>query len=73
MAKVRLPRRDRITVRRFASFAEADAHDLEYWMAIPESERVLQAWRLSAEQWQIRDGRPYEPGLCRSVARVHRG
>jgi hypothetical protein len=61
----------RMTVRRFASHAEADRHDLEFWMRIPPHERVLQAWRLSQEQWQLA-GLPDEFGLCRSVARVQR-
>jgi hypothetical protein len=42
-------RRARATVRRFASVTEADRHDLEYWRAIPEDERVLEVWRLSEE------------------------
>jgi hypothetical protein len=62
-----------MTVRRYASSAEADAADLEYWLQIPESERILQTWRLSIEQWNLRGEAPHEPGLCRSVARVHRG
>src|SRR3712207_6881774 len=39
----------RIVTRRFQSSAEADRHDLEYWIQIPERERVLQVWRLSRE------------------------
>jgi tetratricopeptide (TPR) repeat protein len=64
-------RRD-MTARRFASSAEADRHDLEYWRQMSDAERVLQVWRLSLEQWQLRGGAPHEPGLCRSVARVRR-
>ena len=63
---------DRITIRRYASAAEADRHDLEYWLQIPERERILQVWRLSEELWRLRGELPNEPGLCRSVARVHR-
>lgn len=65
-------RRAGITVRRFASAAEADRHDLEYWLQIPDADRILQVWRLSEELWRLRGDFPDEPGLCRSVARVHR-
>jgi hypothetical protein len=65
-------RRGRITVRRFPSAAEADRHDLEFWATIPEAERVREVWRLSQEIWRLRGDLPDEPGLCRSVARVHR-
>jgi hypothetical protein len=61
-----------VTTRRFASNAEADRHDAEYWRSLPASERVLQAWRLSVEQWQLLGRRPDEPGLCRSVASLRR-
>jgi hypothetical protein len=75
---LRVPERDavsrgaRIVTRRFASSAEADRHDLAFWLQIPEHERVLQVWRLSQELWQLRGELRDEPGLCRSVARVHR-
>jgi hypothetical protein len=62
----------RVTVRRFASAAEADRHDLEYWRSIPASERLLHVWRLSVELWQWRGEFRDEPGLCRSVASVRR-
>jgi hypothetical protein len=61
-----------ITIRRFSSNAEADQHDLEYWRQIPPDERVLLAWRLSVEQWQLAGRALDEPGLCRSVTRVRR-
>jgi hypothetical protein len=61
-----------VTARRFASNAEADRHDAAFWRQIPPAERVLLAWRLSVEQWQLLGRQPDEPGLCRSVARVHR-
>jgi hypothetical protein len=35
----RTSRAGRVTVRRFASAAEADRHDLEYWMQVPEAAR----------------------------------
>ena len=61
----------RMTVRRFASHAEADRHDLEFWMQLSQAERVLQVWRLSQEQWRLAN-LPDESGLCRSVASVQR-
>jgi hypothetical protein len=65
--------RRNITVRKFASNAEADRHEAEFWQAMPAHERVLLAWRLSAEQWTLIGRRVDEPGLCRSVARLQRG
>ena len=65
-------RSSRITVRRYASATEADQHDLEYWLQIPEAERVLHVWRLSQELACLRGEPPHEPGLHRSVARVYR-
>ena len=62
----------RLTVRRYSSSAEADRHDLEFWMQIPEAERVVRVWQLSQEVWRLRGTLPDEPGLCRSVARVRR-
>lgn len=65
-------RTSRITVRRYASAADADRHDLEYWLQIPDTERVLQVWRISQELARLRGEPPHEPGLHRSVARVFR-
>ena len=62
----------RLVTRRFESSAEADRHDLEFWLQIPERERILQVWRLSQELWRLRGELPDEPGLCRAVARVIR-
>jgi hypothetical protein len=61
-----------VTTRKFASHAEAAQHDLEYWRQIPAAERVLFAWRLSVEQWQLARHSPDEFRLCRSVARIAR-
>jgi hypothetical protein len=61
-----------VHVRRFTSSAEADRHELEYWRQLPDTERVLQVWRLSQELWRLRGDLLDEPGLCRSVARVRR-
>ena len=60
-----------MTIRRFESAAESDRHDLAYWQQMSGAERVLHVWRLSQEIWRLR-GEPHEPGLCRTVARVHR-
>ena len=65
-------RSGRVTVRRFASAAEADRHDAEYWVSIAPAERLLQVWRLSVELWRWRGEFRDEPGLCRSVASVRR-
>jgi hypothetical protein len=61
-----------MTVRRYSSGAEADEHDLEFWMRMSDAERVLQVWRLSQELWRLRGDLPNEPGLSRSVASVRR-
>ena len=42
-------RRSRITVRRYATAAEADRHDLEFWTQMSDGERVMEARRLSEE------------------------
>lgn len=60
------------TIRRFASAREADREELAYWLQIPESERILQVWRLSQELWRLSGEPPYEPGLSRSVTRLLR-
>jgi hypothetical protein len=65
------PRRE-ITIRRFASNEEADRHDADYWGRIPPHERVLLAWQLSVEQWELLGRRTDEPGLSRSVASFRR-
>jgi hypothetical protein len=61
-----------ITVRRYASAADADRDDLSYWLQLSEAERIIQAWRLSQELWRLRGEYSDEPRLCRSVARVRR-
>jgi hypothetical protein len=65
-------RAGRMTVRRYASSPDADRRDLEFWMQIPDAERVLQVWRLSQEQWRLHGDGCDESGFCRSVAHVHR-
>jgi hypothetical protein len=61
-----------ITGRRFGSNTDADRHDAEFWAQVPADQRVLLAWRLSVEQWQLLGRGPDEPGLCRSVASIRR-
>jgi hypothetical protein len=63
----------RMTVRRYDSASEADRHDLEFWLQMPETERILHVWRLSQELWRLRGDLPHEPGLRRSVTRLSRG
>ena len=55
-----------------ASFAEADRHDLEYWLSLPVDERLAQVWRMSVELWRWRGEFRDESGLCRSVAHIRR-
>jgi hypothetical protein len=61
-----------VTGRRFASNADADRDDANFWRQIPPDERVLLVWQLSVEQWELLGRAPHEPGLCRSVASVRR-
>lgn len=68
----RAPRSARVTVTRYSSAAEADRHDIEFWMQMSGAERLLHAWRLSQEIWSLSGDHAHEPGLCRSVARVQR-
>jgi hypothetical protein len=66
-------RRRRMTVRKFASNAEADAADIEYWRTLSETERILQVWRLSLAQWAQSGDVDDAPRLHRTVTRVLRG
>jgi hypothetical protein len=68
-----IDRARKVTIRRFASAADADRADLDYWRQIPDSDRAREAWRLSQELWRLTGGPRHESGLCRSVARVRRG
>ena len=65
-------RRQRATIRRFGSAAEADRCDLEYWQQIPQAERILEVWRLSQEQWQLVNSPGDEPRLSRLSTSIHR-
>ena len=59
-------------VRRFASHADADTHDVEYWRHILREDRAVQVWRLSEEAYRLAKLFPDEPRLRRSVERIHR-
>jgi len=72
MPRDRAANRREVTIRRYTSAADADRHDLEFWMTLSAAERVLQVWRLSQEQWTLAGHPPDESGLCRSVASVRR-
>lgn len=71
MASFQTPRAD-WAVRKFASAAEADAADAEFWRQIPPDERVLLAWRLSLEQYQLAGLISDEPTFSRSTVRITR-
>ncbi|MGE0592624.1 MAG: hypothetical protein AB7G23_10490 [Vicinamibacterales bacterium] len=61
-----------VTVRRFASMADADREDLAYWRTLSPAERIRLTWQISREQAILAGQPPHEPGLHRSVARVRR-
>jgi len=42
------------------------------WDRVSPEERMVEAWRLTEEIWQLKGWDPGEPGLHRSVARVVR-
>jgi hypothetical protein len=65
-------RRRRMTVRKFASHAEADAADVVYWREIPEAERIAQVWRLSLAQWSQTGDVDDASRLRRTVTRIRR-
>ncbi len=65
-------RRRRMTVRKFASHTEADAADVAFWRALPETERILQVWRLSLAQWAQTGDVNDASRLRRTVTRVRR-
>jgi len=53
--------------------ARADA-DAAYWLRIPVERRAEFAWQLSLEAFALAHPTvSYEPGLSRSVVRIHRG
>lgn len=55
----------------FHTWEEAEAFDVQFWLAIPVSERARVTWELSEELHKIaHPDEPYEPRLCRSIAVV---
>ena len=65
-------RRERMTVRRFPSNAAADAHDREYWAAIPPDRRLEMVWDLTLDLHALQGLSGDQPRLQRSVCRVER-
>lgn len=65
-------RRARMQVQVYRSLAAHQHDDAVYWASLPVDVRVLQAWKLSEEQWRLRGELPDEPGPSRSIARVLR-
>ena len=65
-------RRERMQVRVYPSLEAHERDDATFWAALPADLRVLEVWTLSEEQWRMRGEFPDEPGLCRSITRVHR-
>lgn len=65
--------RRNIQVRKFNSNAEADAAEKrDLWPPLTPAERIEATWSLSRELWKLKGEGGFEPGLCRSVARLHR-
>jgi hypothetical protein len=56
----------------YPSLEAHDRDDARFWATLSPDIRVLEVWKLSEEQWRLRGEYPDEPGLCRSVTRVHR-
>jgi hypothetical protein len=62
----------RMTVRRFASHAEAHAADLAYWRTVTPDVRLETVWDLALDFIDIQGQRGDQSGLQRSVCRVER-
>ena len=54
------------------TLSEHDRAEPEFWAAIPVETANLQVWKLSEAKWRLSGEFPDEPGLPRSVTRVHR-
>ena len=65
-------RRARMTVRRFESHAAADAHDREYWAAIPPDRKLEMVWDLILDHHALQGLSGDQPRLQRSLCRVER-
>jgi hypothetical protein len=66
------PRDSRIEIRKARQGPEEAALDRAYWAALTPEQRIELVWELTVEQWRMRGWDPDEPGLCRSVAVLHR-
>lgn len=65
-------RAQRMTVRKFNSFEEAEAADEEFWAAMTPAERFAATCEMGPE-WEAWRGRvPNEPRVSRAVERVRR-
>ena len=65
-------RRRRMTVRKFASNAEADAADIEYWRGVSPEEKLAMVWDLVLVHSQMQGQSVDQLRLQRSVCRVER-
>ena len=65
-------RRRRMTVRKFASHAEADAADLAYWRRASPEEKLEAVWDLVLIHSQMQGQSVDQLRLQRSVCRVER-
>ena len=65
--------RENITIRICRTAADEETADREFWQRLTPEERIEETWRLSEELWRLRNEFSDEPGLCRSVASLHRG
>lgn len=53
---------------------DLESADIDDWIRMSPGDRMVEAWRLSEDVWEwVQDKEPSEPGLSRSVVRIHRG
>lgn len=52
---------------------DADDFDRDFWARLDPIDRLVEAWRMTEEVWELKGWNPGERGLSRSVARVVRG
>jgi hypothetical protein len=65
-------RRRRMTVRKFASHAEADAADVAYWRSVSPEGRLEAVWDLVRSYSEMQGQSGDQLRLQRSVCRVER-
>jgi hypothetical protein len=65
-------RAQRMTVRKFNSFEEAEAADEEFWAAMTPAERFAATCEMGIEWEAWNGGRDVEPRLSRSVESIQR-